>query len=58
MKNVIEYQGNIWIATYWNIQKLDGDTWVTYNTSHGLPSNIINDFIVDNKDNLWIGTSQ
>jgi len=53
-----DLEGNIWIGTSTGISNFNkGDSLFTcYNTSHGLPSNIIYDIMKDAKGNLWFST--
>ncbi len=50
--------GDIWMAVpNKGVYKYSRDSWQSYTTKNGLPSNIINSFIEDREGNIWIGTS-
>jgi len=52
--------GFIWIATKSGLDRYDGSRVVSYRTIEGdstsIPSNYINSLLVDNDNNIWIGT--
>ena len=51
-----EYDGDIWIGTSGGLLKYDGSKFYIYRTSDGLPSNNINDILIDN-NGIWICTN-
>jgi ligand-binding sensor domain-containing protein len=63
INDIIEYEypdgkHSIWIATYEGISeyKYNENTWVTYTTAQGLPSNTVFKFALDGAGDLWIST--
>ncbi|MCF0072907.1 ATP-binding protein [Dyadobacter sp. CY261] len=50
--------GNIWIGTSEGLNRYDArrNAFVTYDTRHGLPDNHILTVVVDDMQNLWLGT--
>ena len=54
----IDSEENIWIGTQtYGLIKYDGLKFTTYKTEDGLPSNIINDILIDN-NGIWIATQK
>ncbi|MBT3589209.1 MAG: response regulator [Candidatus Marinimicrobia bacterium] len=51
-----EYDGTIWIGTLGGLLKYDGSKFHMYTKSDGLPSNNINDILIDN-NGIWICTN-
>jgi len=55
-----DWEGNLWVGTNTNgiyFCKPDGAVLYTYNTSNGLPSNVIHAIIEDNSRNIWISSN-
>ncbi|MCO4806545.1 MAG: histidine kinase [Flavobacteriales bacterium] len=54
---VEDHAGYIWMGTRGGgLSRFDGQRFVTFTTSNGLPSNYVNALYVDNDNVLWIGT--
>jgi len=53
---ITEYNGTIWIGAVGGLLKYDGSKFTIYRQSDGLPSNNINDILVDN-NGVWICTN-
>jgi len=53
----IDLQKNVWIGTYFGLAKLQGNTWITYDTSNSeIPGTSIEALVVDDSGNLWVGS--
>ena len=51
--------GRIWMGSQENgVFSYDGQTFKNYNTQDGLTSDFIYSLIIDNSDNIWLGTSK
>lgn len=55
---IVDNQNQLWVGNANGLRKLVGSTFVTYNTSNGLPSNNIISLAKDNNNVLWIGTDK
>ena len=53
---ITEDNGIIWIGTVGGLLKYDGSKFSIYRQSDGLPSNNVNDILVDN-NGVWICTN-
>ncbi len=51
---VIDYFGNVWVATLQGLAKFDGSDWTVYNTATGLPDNNIEGVAIDQNGNTWL----
>lgn len=51
--------GNIWVGTYYGLNKIDKDTnkITKYTEKDGLPNNTVYGIVVDSDNNLWISTN-
>ena len=55
----VQGDGVVWAGTWGaGLSRFDGKQWKTYTTKDGLPANHIFMLYLDNKQQLWIGTSQ
>jgi len=52
------YNGSIFAGGFNGVRKFNGTDFTVYPTSAWLPSNTLTDMIIDDKDNLWIGTDK
>lgn len=53
----IDLQKNVWIGTYFGLAKLQGNTWITYDTSNSeIPGTSIEALAVDDSGYLWVGS--
>ena len=48
--------GHLWFGTFGGVSCYDGQTFTTFTTEDGLPSNIVNAMLEDRQGNLWFGT--
>lgn len=49
--------GNLWIGTHNGLTKFDGNQFIKFTTSNGLPSNFINSVKKDADGKIWIATN-
>lgn len=55
-----DHTGNLWVGTKkgLNLYDYDSKTFRAYNTTDGLPSNVVTNIKEDGQGNLWLGTFQ
>jgi ligand-binding sensor domain-containing protein len=55
----IDTQKNVWVGTHVGLGKLQGDTWIIYDTSNSeIPGIRIRELAIDGSGNLWVGSSK
>ncbi len=53
---ILDDEGYVWIASWGNIIKTNGTTWISYTPEDGLPDDKIMNLAQDQNGNIWIGT--
>lgn len=53
-KTILDWSGNLWIATENGLAKFDGRTFKIYTTAQGLPDNEITDLFIDSNHTIWV----
>lgn len=54
---VEDREGNLWLATNGGgVSRFDGKTFTTYDTSHGLASNVVYTVLISKDHTIWFGT--
>ncbi len=55
---MIDDSGNLWFGTVEGVQRFDGSSWTTYNTSNSpLPNDTVFSLAQDQDGTLWFGTA-
>jgi ligand-binding sensor domain-containing protein len=54
---LVDAHGNVWIATADGLFKFDGNDYVSFTTSQGLPSNDVRGVAEDKNGRLWMATA-
>jgi ligand-binding sensor domain-containing protein len=55
---LVDTEGNKWFGTTQGVQKYDGATWITYDTSNSpLPNNLVFALTQDHGGAIWMGTA-
>jgi ligand-binding sensor domain-containing protein/tRNA A-37 threonylcarbamoyl transferase component Bud32 len=55
---LVDYDGNLWVATEAGLNRFDGQTWMTFDEADGLDTNwVMSLFQDDDDDGLWSGTA-
>lgn len=51
-------KGRVWIGTNEGLSScdLEGKNWIRFSSKDGLPSDVIRDLAIDEKDHLWVAT--
>ncbi len=50
-----DYTGNIWLGTQGGLSKYNGNSFVNYDTRHGLGDNHITSILQDSRNRYWFG---
>jgi ligand-binding sensor domain-containing protein len=52
-----DWEGNLWVATYGGgVSRFDGKTFTTFDTSAGLPHNMVKCILIAKDQTIWFGT--
>lgn len=55
-RSVQDSEGNIWVATYGGVSKINDDEIENFSLQEGVPNNGVMSILLDNKGTIWIST--
>lgn len=53
----VDHNNNLWVASWDGLFKYDGSTWTHYDTSNGLPSNVLTCVAAGTNNDVWVGSA-
>jgi ligand-binding sensor domain-containing protein len=55
---LVDYDGNLWVATEAGLNRFDGETWLTFDEADGLDTNWVYSLFLDEESgDVWAGTA-